>query len=261
MSQVLRYPGRGLHGELVGRIGRDIVSGRYKPGDVVPAPPEVGAASASRTAFREAIKVLTAKSLVASKQRVGTRVRPRRDWNLLDPDVIAWQLESDTHVQCFREVTELRLLVEPAAARMAAERATAEEVEKLASAFGRMTEAVEDPDAYLAADVEFHQTLLAACHNDMIEQLGLVLGNIFRLGFSFSINVVGGSSERALVLHENVLSGLQAKDPVAAESAMRTLIMRMDDMVEHGELGVPVTWSPPDPLPPSRVGGDRDSDG
>src|SRR4051794_12078970 len=99
MPQRHRYPGRGLHGELVHRIGLEIVSGRLPPGDVVPSTDGVDDSQASRTVFREVIKVLTAKGLVESKQRIGTRVRPRRYWNLLDPDVLAWQVESDTHLQ------------------------------------------------------------------------------------------------------------------------------------------------------------------
>jgi GntR family galactonate operon transcriptional repressor len=231
VPQQHRYPGRGLHGELVHRIGLDIVSGRLEPGDVVPASESDDESQASRTVFREVIKVLTAKGLVESKQRVGTRVRSRRFWNLLDQDVLAWQLESGSRLQSFAEVAELRLLIEPAAARMAAERATKVEVKKLRSAYRRMDEAASDAtlDAFLTADVEFHQTILTSCHNELIEQLASILRNIFRLSFSISAHM----RVQSLSMHEVILIAIEDNDPLAAESAMRALITKTIELVER----------------------------
>jgi GntR family transcriptional regulator, galactonate operon transcriptional repressor len=233
MRRALGYPGRGLHGELVRRIGRDIVTGRLQPGDLITASNEPDVSTASRTVIREVVKVLTAKRLVESRQRVGTRVRPREDWNLLDPDVIAWQLESGERLRCFGEVTELRLLVEPAAAQMAAERATDAEVERMASAYRRMVAAQTTLDPFLAADVDFHQTILKACQNETVEQLAWILRAIFRLSFSFSTRV-RDTTVRTLALHENVLVSVQERDPTASADAMRTLITQTSKMVEQG---------------------------
>src|SRR4030095_14964908 len=82
------YPRGGLHGQIVHAIGRQILSGKIRPGELLPAQPGL---PASRTVLREAIKVLAAKGLVESRPKTGTRVRPRHAWHLLDPDVMAWQ--------------------------------------------------------------------------------------------------------------------------------------------------------------------------
>ena len=86
----VRGPGRRLHGAIAHRLGTAILSGQYAPGDVLPG--EVafaGELDVSRSAYREAVQVLTAKGLVESRTKAGTRVLPRHRWNLLDPDVLA----------------------------------------------------------------------------------------------------------------------------------------------------------------------------
>ncbi|TMA22960.1 MAG: FadR family transcriptional regulator, partial [Deltaproteobacteria bacterium] len=139
MMKDLTYPRRGLHGELVHAVGLQIVKGELQPGD--PLPTDLDSDSergVSRTVVREAIKVLAAKGLVVSRPKTGTHVRERRFWNLMDPDVLAWRLEADPTDTFFVDVFELRRLIEPAAARLAAERATAEEVAALEADFAEM---------------------------------------------------------------------------------------------------------------------------
>src|SRR5262245_31847703 len=94
--------------------------------------------TASRTVLREAIKVLAAKGLVESRPRTGTRVRPRRTWNLLDPDVLAWQQEGTPSAIFLRSLTEVRQIVEPSAAALAAARANARERAGIAEAYRDM---------------------------------------------------------------------------------------------------------------------------
>jgi DNA-binding FadR family transcriptional regulator len=89
------YPGRGLHGRVIRELGLRIVGGALPPGSSLPNEDELGAElGVSRTVVREAVKVLLAKGLVEVRPRTGTRVRPRRSWHLLDPDVVAWQFQS-----------------------------------------------------------------------------------------------------------------------------------------------------------------------
>ena len=95
MASLVTYPRRGLHGEVVHSIGLRIVSGDILPGE--PLPPEdelVGDLSVSRTVVREAVRVLAEKGLVEARPKTGTRVRPRSDWNIGDPDVLSWRLET-----------------------------------------------------------------------------------------------------------------------------------------------------------------------
>src|SRR5919108_4693168 len=109
------YPRRGLHGAVVHEIGVRIVRGELEPGDTLPENGLLDESGVSRTVLREAIKVLAAKRLVESRPKTGTRVLPRGDWNLLDPDVLAWQLEAGPNRRFLRDMLELRRLIEPAA--------------------------------------------------------------------------------------------------------------------------------------------------
>src|SRR6185436_17972491 len=95
----------------------------------------------SLTALREALKVLTAKGLVDARQKRGTFVRPRADWQLLDAEVIRWQFAERADPKLLDELHEVRGIVEPAAARLAAERATDDDITTLEGALTAMLEA------------------------------------------------------------------------------------------------------------------------
>lgn len=214
------YPRRGLHGQVVHDLGSAIVGGEIRAGDTLPLDDD---AAASRTVLREAVKVLAAKGLVESRPKTGTRVRERRFWNHLDPDVLLWRLESGVGESFLEELFEVRALIEPAAAALAAQRAAAWEVEALDAAFGEMVAAVDDLDRYVGADLRFHAIILEACHNELLAQVGVTLRAIFRVSFARTAEPAG-SLARANPLHEAVLEGVRAGDPTAAETAMRTLI-------------------------------------
>ncbi len=145
------YPGRGLHGELVHDIGVRILGGDIKPGDSVVT--ERDDQDVSRTVVREAVKVLAAKGLIASRPKTGTQVRERRYWHMLDPDVLAWRLEAEPGDDFYMTVFETRRLIEPAVAALAATRASKAEVAELEAAFARMEESVgTDTEQYIEAD-------------------------------------------------------------------------------------------------------------
>jgi DNA-binding FadR family transcriptional regulator len=128
MLRARRYPRRGAHGETVYEIGRRIVGGELKPGDLLPEGELIAELDISRTVLREAIKVLGAKGLVEARPRIGTKVSPRSHWRLMDPDVLAWQTEYGFDELFLRNLAEVRSLIEPGAARLAAERASEEEI-------------------------------------------------------------------------------------------------------------------------------------
>src|SRR5438876_7310314 len=137
-----QYPDRSLHDRVVHAIGRKILHGDLPPGALLPAEPELGA---SRTVVREAVKVLAAKGLVESRPKTGTRVRPRNAWNLLDPDVLAWQHDGAVDAALLRTLTEVRRIIEPAAAELAAARADARDIVALERALQQMEAAAGPP--------------------------------------------------------------------------------------------------------------------
>src|SRR5206468_12646009 len=162
-----QYPEQSLHGRIVHAIGRRIVTGNLQPGELLPAEPELGA---SRTVVREAVKVLAAKGLVESRPKTGTRVRPRDAWNLLDPDVLAWQQDGAVDDALLRKLTEVRRIIEPAAAELAAARADVRDVAAMEDAFQQMEETAQaragtDFEAFVQADMRFHLAILQACRN------------------------------------------------------------------------------------------------
>jgi DNA-binding FadR family transcriptional regulator len=155
-------------------------------GDTLPDNGLVDEADVSRTVVREAIKVLAAKGLVESRPKVGTRVRPRRDWNLLDPDVLAWQIEAGPDALFLEQALELRRMIEPAAARLAAERATDAEIAALYEAYEEMAAAGDDLDAFMGPDLRFHSLLLEACGNELLEHMSEIFTVVLRTVFAYS---------------------------------------------------------------------------
>ena len=213
------YPRRGLHGELVHDIGVRILRGELKPGDSVVA--ERDDQDVSRTVVREAVKVLAAKGLIASRPKTGTQVRERRYWHMLDPDVLAWRLEAEPGDDFYMTVFETRRLIEPAVAALAATRASEAEVAELEAAFARMEESVgHDMETYIEADIRFHEVILVGCHNELLTHLGSILRGVFRATFTRT----QGVAEQTRSLHAAVLAGIRDGDAEAAEDAMRSLI-------------------------------------
>jgi len=218
------YPRRGLHGEVVHTIGLQILRGELQPGDALPAEEDLSVDhSVSRTVLREAVRVLAAKGLVQARPKTGTRVRPRAEWNVLDPDVLAWRVEAGPDGMLYEQVTEVRFGIEPQAARLAALRATDEEIVGIREAYDAMELGVKDQAAYLAGDLLFHDRILNASHNELLGHLGSVLRAVFRTMFEYT-TTSPTSRRRALPLHRAILDGIAARDDVAAEQAMRSLI-------------------------------------
>lgn len=224
MTKARTYPRRGLHGELVHDIGIRILRGELQPGDPIP----MGGGSdsdetpdVSRTVLRETVKVLAAKGLVVSRPKTGTHVRDRAFWNLMDPDVLAWRLEAEPGDEFFVDVFELRRLLEPAAAALAAERALPPEVAALQAAYAQMEEYVDrNPGEYIAADIRFHEVILNACHNELLGHLGSTLRATFRASFTRT----NASATQTLPMHGAVLDAIRTGDGPAAEAAMLDLI-------------------------------------
>lgn len=213
---------RGLHGQVVEDLGRRIGHGDLRPGDFVEIPELESRYGASRTAVREALKVLTAKGLVEARPRFGTYVRPRADWNLLDPDVLLWQDGSAANLSLLRNLDEVRRIIEPQGARLAAQRRLSGDLRDLKTALGQLADA-EQPAALAAADLRFHRAVLAASHNQLLERLSFVLLPALRLR-----DLVAAQSEncdrRSIDLHRAVLLAIQEQSPASAERSMRNLL-------------------------------------
>jgi len=224
---------KNVHGNTVDYLGEAIVAGRYVPGAAFPPEPMLGEAlGVSRTVVREAIKSLVAKGLVSTGPKVGTRVLVEDQWNWFDPDVIAWKSKAGLTRDFLRDLQDLRRVMEPAAVRLAAERATREDLAEVEAAYEAMREATEGSGDYVASDLRFHQGLLRASHNRMIVQMSKVLSALLRTSFEISTNRPDGP-RHSLPLHRAVLDAVIAHNPAAAEQAILVLIAGANEDIEQ----------------------------
>jgi DNA-binding FadR family transcriptional regulator len=211
-------------GNTLDRLGEAIVAGRWSPGASIPPEPTLGEElGVSRTVVREAVKSLVAKGMLVTGPKVGTRVLSADQWNWFDPDVVAWQSKIGLTREFLRDLQELRRLVEPAAVRMAAQRASTQDVAGVEAAYMGMKDAIEQGGDYVKHDLAFHQGLLRACHNRMLVQMSKAIGALLRTSFEISTTKPHGPAQ-SLPLHRAVLDAVIARDPTKAERASLVLI-------------------------------------
>ncbi|MEP0321999.1 FadR/GntR family transcriptional regulator [Bauldia litoralis] len=232
----LLYPSGALHGQLAHQIGEQIVSGTLAEGETLPRESELALKyKVSRQAVREAIKVLAAKGLVSTRRRAGTTVTAREDWNLLDHDVIAWHNPRDLSFQFLTDLIELRQLVEPACAALAAERRDATQLARISRAMAEMRRTAADPD-WVDADVEFHIAIAAASGNTLLKSLCRMLAPVLEASMKGQGNLAP-TLEVALEMHESIERGIIAGDPERASMAMAAML-RLTDSRLHEVLGL-----------------------
>lgn len=164
-----RQGGRGQVAAVVETLGRRIATGIHREGETLPVEQELAASlGVGRNALREAVKVLSGKGLIVTGPRSGTRIRPREDWNMLDPDVLSWHADPETATPEFLlSLLEARRIIEPKAAELAAVRGTREDMAAILSAYERMEQATE-LRARMDADIALHTAILKASHNAVI---------------------------------------------------------------------------------------------
>jgi DNA-binding FadR family transcriptional regulator len=214
---------RNLHGHVVQQLGQRIVGGELKPGEVLP--PEAAMAEemeVSRTSLREALKVLSAKGLVEARPKVGTRVRDARFWNQLDADVLAWRCSSMPTADFVEKLSEMREIIEPAAAASAARHRTTMQLKRMQVAFEAM-EAALDPEAWTSADLDFHEAILAATGNELLISLFSVIETALS-GYFIMLAHKAANFKYSLPQHHTVLAAIRDKDPAAAQKAMLKVI-------------------------------------
>jgi DNA-binding FadR family transcriptional regulator len=214
---------RNLHGHVVQVLGQRIVGGALKSGEVLP--PEATMAEemdVSRTSLREAMKVLSAKGLVEARPKVGTRVRDARFWNQLDADVLAWRCSSMPTMDFVEKLSEMREIIEPAAAASAARHRTVSQLKHMQEAYDAM-EAAPDPESWTSADLDFHEAILAATGNELLISLFSVIETALSSYFTMSARTTA-NFKYSLPQHRAVLQAIRDKDADAAHKAMLKVI-------------------------------------
>lgn len=215
-----------VHRHLVKTLAQRMLSGEFAPGSALPSEPELcESLSVSRSALREAVKVLDSKGMVTTRPRIGMVVRAREDWNLLDPDILAWSIEINPSAELVLSLIEARQVIEPAAASLAALRATATDIAPLEEAFIRMSKhkVTQDFEAFNKADIDFHTALLRASGNIVFQQMSNTIGAA--LAYSFRLTISRAREPGAsLPNHGEVIECIRLRDSKGAYASMARLL-------------------------------------
>lgn len=211
---------RNLREQLVDMLGGDIINGRLQPGDLLPSEDVlVTRYGVSRTVLREALNVLSGKGLLDARPKRGTVVRPKTAWNQLDPVVLGWR--GGNVSRSLDHLMDLRRMIEPAAAALAAQRRTAKDLTRISVAYTAMERAKDAVQAFMDADLAFHVACLEATHNEFL----LPIAHAIRTELMTSMRVTNRDPEEnqkvSLPLHRAIRDAIAARDPDAARVAMQ----------------------------------------
>ncbi len=213
-----------IHGSLARRLAIDILNGKYGSGDILPHQLDaIEALNISRTPYREALKILAAKGFVESRPKRGTVVCERARWNLLDPEVMGWMFQTTPSPEFIDGLFELRLINEPAAAELAAERRTDDEVRRLKQSLDIMGAETLATEKGRLADLEFHKVLLLATRNEVLISLNSSIAAA--IAWSTRLKSTDPKDSRdSFVDHARVYEAVAAKNIKEARWAMESLI-------------------------------------
>ncbi len=213
-----------LYEQIVQQIEESILKGTLKPGDQLPAERELAQRfGVSRTAVREAVKALREKGLVEAYSGRGTFITNGTSQAIrqsLDLMMKIGQQDGSIHL------AELRAILEPEIAALAATRVEDQHIAAMREAFGVMDRAREDPVAYIEADLDFHLSLAEAAANPLILSLidsivGLLREQRIRIFY------VEGGPERGQYHHKRILDAIEQHDAVKARAAMQAHLLQV----------------------------------
>lgn len=209
---------------VLDKLGLAIVAGRYLAGDRLPTEDELARKlRVSRPSLREGLKALARKGLVESRTRRGTIALGKESWDVLDRDVLRWTSKAPADREFLIALIEARSIFEPAAARLAAERATAAQIVRIEEAWRGMSDSLPDLAGYNRHDLDFHEGIIAASGNVMLMRLAITIRTALVAQFHASSSA-RESAERSLQEHWAVAAAIRRRAPDEAEAAMRALL-------------------------------------
>lgn len=230
LKRAAKARGERLHHSLAQDIGARILRGDFAPGALLPNEAEwCNVYGVSRTAVREAIKMLAAKGLIVSRPKIGSRVRPRASWNLLDRDVLAWYWAASDQHRFLANVQEMREMLEPEVAALAALNHTAPQLAEIDTAYRGMVDAETVAD-WNVNDVRFHLAILNAAGNELLVPLGFMIESALSNMFAFTATH-NEDMRKALPLHEAILTAIKRRSPDAARKAARLLLADTNNVI------------------------------
>lgn len=206
-------------------LGAAICAGDLAPGARITSQELEANTRASRSVVREATRVLTKLGMLRPTKRVGMVVLDDTHWDVLDPHVIRWSLASSRRIQQIRSLLEMRMAIEPEAARLAALNESVDLAGTLVSLAGELWSARHDVQRFADIDTRFHRVMLEASGNPMFARLANVIEEALH--------------ERALVqmrereantvdvqLHVDLAGQIQRREADDAQDTARQIIAR-----------------------------------
>lgn len=219
---------------LLKTLGQSIVTGEFD-GTIFPTEAELCTRyGASRTVMREAVKMLSAKGLLSSRQRQGTRIEPVDNWNLLDPDVLRWLMERPFSNKIYREFAQMRLAIEPTASALAATVQDRPAIAAIRVGLEGMIATTGDQEAGLQADIDFHVAILKASGNPFFWRLKPLINNALQLSIQLTNKITGHTA--SIAAHEAILVAIERGDAVAAEAASKIILIESLKLIEAAEV-------------------------
>lgn len=229
---------RGVLGAAVNALGTRIVGGDWPVGSVVTREADlVEEMAVSRSVIREAFRILGAKGMIRSRTSDGTRVQPRSEWRLLDPDVMDWRIKAGDTESLLRDLLKVRLIMEPGVAYSATAFADEEARAAIHAAWAAKVDIIDAPGLsheerraqFIEKDLQFHRAFLSTVQSELLDQLFSVIEAALGLLLDLQMKARGYTTkligmDESHTQHENVYNAFAKGDPAAAEQAMRALI-------------------------------------
>jgi DNA-binding FadR family transcriptional regulator len=218
---------------VIRELGTAIVAGRFPQNSLLPGDAELTERfKVSRTVLREATKTLAGKGLIQAKARIGTRIRPRTEWNLFDPDVLIWHVASGVKPDFLLHLSEMRMALEPEAAALAAERRSREQLAEIQ----RWAEAMDAPgitaEEFVRADLNLHLAVAAAAANPFMRSISTLIEVALVAVLTVSQPVLDPPRlAKSVAQHRAVADAIARYDADSARLAMRAVIREGIDVV------------------------------
>ncbi|HUS55804.1 MAG TPA: FadR/GntR family transcriptional regulator [Thermohalobaculum sp.] len=213
-----------LSTQVAREIGKRVVSGAYPPGHLVEDENALAERyQVSRSVIRDAVKILVGKGLLEVRRGIGTRVRPRAKWGLLDDDVMAWSQSAPPSAELLHQLMDFRQIFEPKAARLAAERGTDEDHALIKAAIERMEVEKGSAEDFVIADAMFHRSILRATMNEFLMALEGVIFSALLSSIRLT-NKDPRDNEGSIPYHREVYEAIAARDGEIAERVMENLL-------------------------------------
>lgn len=210
--------------QVARELGRRIVAGHYEAGVMLDEENTLAERyKVSRVVIRDAVKILVGKGMLVVRRGIGTKVRSRDQWTMLDDDVLAWHLSAPPNFEFLKQLMDIRTSFEPKAARWAAERGTDDDIEEIRKAYLAMEDKEGSVQNFVIADAIFHHKILIAAHNEFLKSIEGVIYSALLVSIKIT-NTDPRSNEKSVPYHKELYQAIAARDGETAEKMAETLL-------------------------------------